>query len=114
MGVSCFFFFFRQKTAYERLMRFVGSEMCIRDSPRAEVGMKVAGMNAFSRRNRHQTEKPNHARPTSSAAQAGTSMPNNSSGNPLDIFPAEMSMRTKEAKATGNTAAVREKSIKTP
>ena len=28
-----FFFFFKQKTAYEIGVRLVGSEMCIRDSP---------------------------------------------------------------------------------
>ena len=28
---SCFFFFFKQKTAYEMLRSLVGSEMCIRD-----------------------------------------------------------------------------------
>src|SRR5674536_385894 len=28
-----FFFFFKQKTAYEMLRSLVGSEMCIRDSP---------------------------------------------------------------------------------
>ena len=28
-----FFFFFKQKTAYEVLRSLVGSEMCIRDSP---------------------------------------------------------------------------------
>src|SRR5674536_378857 len=30
-----FFFFFKQKTAYEMLRSLVGSEMCIRDRPRA-------------------------------------------------------------------------------
>ena len=30
--VFCFFFFFKQKTAYEMLRSLVGSEMCIRDS----------------------------------------------------------------------------------
>ena len=29
--VLCFFFFFKQKTAYEMLRSLVGSEMCIRD-----------------------------------------------------------------------------------
>eukprot|EP00658_Telonema_sp_P-2_P038114 TRINITY_DN2738_c0_g1_i4.p1 TRINITY_DN2738_c0_g1~~TRINITY_DN2738_c0_g1_i4.p1 ORF type:complete len:129 (-),score=28.02 TRINITY_DN2738_c0_g1_i4:153-539(-) len=29
-----FFFFFKQKTAYEMLRSLVGSEMCIRDSPK--------------------------------------------------------------------------------
>src|SRR5674536_252715 len=29
---SCYFFFFKQKTAYEKLRSLVGSEMCIRDS----------------------------------------------------------------------------------
>src|SRR5678815_5844408 len=29
-----FFFFFKQKTAYEMLRSLVGSEMCIRDRPR--------------------------------------------------------------------------------
>ena len=34
MWFSCvFFFFFKQKTAYEMLRSLVGSEMCIRDSP---------------------------------------------------------------------------------
>jgi len=28
-----FFFFFKQKTAYEIRLSLVGSEMCIRDSP---------------------------------------------------------------------------------
>src|SRR5664279_5762749 len=31
MFVVCFFFFFKQKTAYEIGVRLVGSEMCIRD-----------------------------------------------------------------------------------
>ena len=30
--LSLFFFFFKQKTAYEIGVRLVGSEMCIRDS----------------------------------------------------------------------------------
>src|SRR5450756_2834368 len=30
--VFCFFFFFKQKTAYEIMPSLVGSEMCIRDS----------------------------------------------------------------------------------
>ena len=29
--INCFFFFFKQKTAYEMLRSLVGSEMCIRD-----------------------------------------------------------------------------------
>src|SRR5680860_1925229 len=29
--ICCFFFFFKQKTAYEIGVRLVGSEMCIRD-----------------------------------------------------------------------------------
>eukprot|EP00658_Telonema_sp_P-2_P040636 TRINITY_DN2904_c0_g1_i4.p1 TRINITY_DN2904_c0_g1~~TRINITY_DN2904_c0_g1_i4.p1 ORF type:complete len:315 (-),score=108.01 TRINITY_DN2904_c0_g1_i4:480-1424(-) len=33
-----FFFFFKQKTAYEMLRSLVGSEMCIRDSINAEYG----------------------------------------------------------------------------
>src|SRR5450756_376309 len=33
LGWSCFFFFFKQKTAYEIMPSLVGSEMCIRDSP---------------------------------------------------------------------------------
>ena len=31
-----FFFFFKQKTAYEIGVRLVGSEMCIRDSAKAD------------------------------------------------------------------------------
>eukprot|EP00658_Telonema_sp_P-2_P052673 TRINITY_DN40914_c0_g1_i1.p1 TRINITY_DN40914_c0_g1~~TRINITY_DN40914_c0_g1_i1.p1 ORF type:complete len:123 (+),score=33.61 TRINITY_DN40914_c0_g1_i1:75-443(+) len=31
----CYFFFFKQKTAYEMLRSLVGSEMCIRDSHQA-------------------------------------------------------------------------------
>eukprot|EP00658_Telonema_sp_P-2_P075970 TRINITY_DN6583_c0_g1_i9.p1 TRINITY_DN6583_c0_g1~~TRINITY_DN6583_c0_g1_i9.p1 ORF type:complete len:153 (-),score=32.45 TRINITY_DN6583_c0_g1_i9:66-524(-) len=31
MIILCFFFFFKQKTAYEMLRSLVGSEMCIRD-----------------------------------------------------------------------------------
>ena len=31
MVLSLFFFFFKQKTAYEMLRSLVGSEMCIRD-----------------------------------------------------------------------------------
>eukprot|EP00658_Telonema_sp_P-2_P037911 TRINITY_DN27249_c0_g1_i1.p1 TRINITY_DN27249_c0_g1~~TRINITY_DN27249_c0_g1_i1.p1 ORF type:complete len:372 (+),score=96.11 TRINITY_DN27249_c0_g1_i1:46-1161(+) len=34
-----FFFFFKQKTAYEMLRSLVGSEMCIRDSINAEYGV---------------------------------------------------------------------------
>ena len=33
-NVICFFFFFKQKTAYEMLRSLVGSEMCIRDRSR--------------------------------------------------------------------------------
>eukprot|EP00658_Telonema_sp_P-2_P053773 TRINITY_DN4246_c0_g1_i7.p1 TRINITY_DN4246_c0_g1~~TRINITY_DN4246_c0_g1_i7.p1 ORF type:complete len:199 (-),score=58.40 TRINITY_DN4246_c0_g1_i7:217-813(-) len=33
----CFFFFFKQKTAYEMLRSLVGSEMCIRDSKKTAV-----------------------------------------------------------------------------
>ena len=32
MGVLSWFFFFKQKTAYEIMPSLVGSEMCIRDS----------------------------------------------------------------------------------
>ena len=32
MNLLVFFFFFKQKTAYEIGVRLVGSEMCIRDS----------------------------------------------------------------------------------
>eukprot|EP00658_Telonema_sp_P-2_P014336 TRINITY_DN15450_c0_g1_i1.p1 TRINITY_DN15450_c0_g1~~TRINITY_DN15450_c0_g1_i1.p1 ORF type:complete len:223 (+),score=60.48 TRINITY_DN15450_c0_g1_i1:70-738(+) len=35
-----FFFFFKQKTAYEMLRSLVGSEMCIRDSPHPLHGSK--------------------------------------------------------------------------
>eukprot|EP00658_Telonema_sp_P-2_P010745 TRINITY_DN14065_c0_g1_i1.p1 TRINITY_DN14065_c0_g1~~TRINITY_DN14065_c0_g1_i1.p1 ORF type:complete len:298 (-),score=51.14 TRINITY_DN14065_c0_g1_i1:370-1263(-) len=35
---NVFFFFFKQKTAYEMLRSLVGSEMCIRDSINAEYG----------------------------------------------------------------------------
>ena len=31
-SVMCIFFFFKQKTAYEIMPSLVGSEMCIRDS----------------------------------------------------------------------------------
>eukprot|EP00658_Telonema_sp_P-2_P070842 TRINITY_DN60228_c0_g1_i2.p1 TRINITY_DN60228_c0_g1~~TRINITY_DN60228_c0_g1_i2.p1 ORF type:complete len:194 (-),score=66.33 TRINITY_DN60228_c0_g1_i2:116-697(-) len=34
-----FFFFFKQKTAYEMLRSLVGSEMCIRDSSNASLGL---------------------------------------------------------------------------
>ena len=34
MVLSVFFFFFKQKTAYEMLRSLVGSEMCIRDRAR--------------------------------------------------------------------------------
>ena len=37
--VFCFFFFFKQKTAYEIGVRLVGSEMCIRDSRQAVLGV---------------------------------------------------------------------------
>eukprot|EP00658_Telonema_sp_P-2_P013445 TRINITY_DN15089_c0_g1_i1.p2 TRINITY_DN15089_c0_g1~~TRINITY_DN15089_c0_g1_i1.p2 ORF type:complete len:117 (+),score=31.61 TRINITY_DN15089_c0_g1_i1:86-436(+) len=37
-GFIVFFFFFKQKTAYEMLRSLVGSEMCIRDSINAEYG----------------------------------------------------------------------------
>eukprot|EP00658_Telonema_sp_P-2_P049612 TRINITY_DN37753_c0_g1_i1.p2 TRINITY_DN37753_c0_g1~~TRINITY_DN37753_c0_g1_i1.p2 ORF type:complete len:116 (+),score=22.56 TRINITY_DN37753_c0_g1_i1:67-414(+) len=40
-----FFFFFKQKTAYEMLRSLVGSEMCIRDSmPRAHTHPVVQGV----------------------------------------------------------------------
>ena len=35
-------FFFRQKTPYEMLRSLVGSEMCIRDSPRLRATMLAA------------------------------------------------------------------------
>src|SRR5674536_386333 len=41
--VSFFFFFFKQKTAYEMLRSLVGSEMCIRDSPRVTLIAQHAG-----------------------------------------------------------------------
>eukprot|EP00658_Telonema_sp_P-2_P010333 TRINITY_DN13897_c0_g1_i1.p1 TRINITY_DN13897_c0_g1~~TRINITY_DN13897_c0_g1_i1.p1 ORF type:complete len:142 (-),score=46.49 TRINITY_DN13897_c0_g1_i1:401-826(-) len=37
-SLRVFFFFFKQKTAYEMLRSLVGSEMCIRDSINAEYG----------------------------------------------------------------------------
>eukprot|EP00658_Telonema_sp_P-2_P068104 TRINITY_DN5702_c0_g1_i7.p1 TRINITY_DN5702_c0_g1~~TRINITY_DN5702_c0_g1_i7.p1 ORF type:complete len:126 (+),score=51.71 TRINITY_DN5702_c0_g1_i7:78-455(+) len=37
-----FFFFFKQKTAYEMLRSLVGSEMCIRDSPKAGQSWEAA------------------------------------------------------------------------
>eukprot|EP00658_Telonema_sp_P-2_P000286 TRINITY_DN10101_c0_g1_i1.p2 TRINITY_DN10101_c0_g1~~TRINITY_DN10101_c0_g1_i1.p2 ORF type:complete len:110 (+),score=42.48 TRINITY_DN10101_c0_g1_i1:35-364(+) len=53
-GVWCvshlfFFFFFKQKTAYEMLRSLVGSEMCIRDSGiNAEYGVCCAVMAGFT------------------------------------------------------------------
>src|SRR5678815_3869685 len=41
-SIFIFFFFFKQKTAYEMLRSLVGSEMCIRDSPK--TGGKVRDM----------------------------------------------------------------------
>eukprot|EP00658_Telonema_sp_P-2_P004290 TRINITY_DN11609_c0_g1_i1.p1 TRINITY_DN11609_c0_g1~~TRINITY_DN11609_c0_g1_i1.p1 ORF type:complete len:216 (+),score=47.82 TRINITY_DN11609_c0_g1_i1:48-695(+) len=42
LKLKCFFFFFKQKTAYEMLRSLVGSEMCIRDrvegNPLAAIG----------------------------------------------------------------------------
>ena len=35
--IVLFFFFFKQKTAYEMLRSLVGSEMCIRDSTRSVI-----------------------------------------------------------------------------
>mgnify|MGYP007068863889 CR=1 FL=1 len=40
--LSCFFFFFKQKTAYEVLRSLVGSEMCIRDSADTDTAAVVA------------------------------------------------------------------------
>ena len=40
-GRLMFFFFFRQKTAYEVLRSLVGSEMCIRDSNRTPAGQSA-------------------------------------------------------------------------
>ena len=37
-----FFFFFKQKTAYEIGVRLVGSEMCIRDSPKTIRAQELA------------------------------------------------------------------------
>eukprot|EP00658_Telonema_sp_P-2_P079232 TRINITY_DN7600_c0_g1_i2.p1 TRINITY_DN7600_c0_g1~~TRINITY_DN7600_c0_g1_i2.p1 ORF type:complete len:122 (+),score=16.43 TRINITY_DN7600_c0_g1_i2:30-395(+) len=37
-----FFFFFKQKTAYEMLRSLVGSEMCIRDSCLSEVATNLS------------------------------------------------------------------------
>ena len=45
MSVLKFFFFFKQKTAYEMLRSLVGSEMCIRDSIVREGDIIVAGRN---------------------------------------------------------------------
>ena len=41
MNIFLFFFFFKQKTAYEMLRSLVGSEMCIRDSDDAVVAVDV-------------------------------------------------------------------------
>ena len=38
-----FIFFFKQKTAYEIMPSLVGSEMCIRDSPRTRTAAKEPG-----------------------------------------------------------------------
>src|SRR5680860_538788 len=40
--VFCFFFFFKQKTAYEIGVRLVGSEMCIRDRSRPSGPTRAA------------------------------------------------------------------------
>ena len=37
----CFFFFFKQKTAYEIGVRLVGSEMCIRDRTVAGTNYRI-------------------------------------------------------------------------
>src|SRR5674536_97066 len=42
--IWCFFFFFKQKTAYEMLRSLVGSEMCIRDSAVDVAAMVKAGL----------------------------------------------------------------------
>eukprot|EP00658_Telonema_sp_P-2_P013971 TRINITY_DN15297_c0_g1_i4.p1 TRINITY_DN15297_c0_g1~~TRINITY_DN15297_c0_g1_i4.p1 ORF type:complete len:100 (+),score=52.45 TRINITY_DN15297_c0_g1_i4:68-367(+) len=44
LGVCDFFFFFKQKTAYEMLRSLVGSEMCIRDSHRVPSFAWVAAI----------------------------------------------------------------------
>src|SRR5678816_4188355 len=45
----CFcFFFFKQKTAYEMLRSLVGSEMCIRDRPRARTTKSKSRQDAFA------------------------------------------------------------------
>ena len=41
--VGFFFFFFKQKTAYEFLYGLVGSEMCIRDRPERGAGRVSPG-----------------------------------------------------------------------
>ena len=43
VGLAFFFFFFKQKTAYEISACLVGSEMCIRDSGKKE-SFKKAGI----------------------------------------------------------------------
>ena len=43
-----FFFFFKQKTAYEMLRSLVGSEMCIRDRTRALNALKTEANRAYS------------------------------------------------------------------
>eukprot|EP00658_Telonema_sp_P-2_P070144 TRINITY_DN59747_c0_g1_i2.p1 TRINITY_DN59747_c0_g1~~TRINITY_DN59747_c0_g1_i2.p1 ORF type:complete len:125 (-),score=45.16 TRINITY_DN59747_c0_g1_i2:200-574(-) len=46
--ISCFlygfFFFFKQKTAYEMLRSLVGSEMCIRDRTGEELGQTASSL----------------------------------------------------------------------
>ena len=48
-GFVGFFFFFKQKTAYEIRLSLVGSEMCIRDSSR--TGMRRAQTMKYSTKN---------------------------------------------------------------
>eukprot|EP00658_Telonema_sp_P-2_P052857 TRINITY_DN4118_c0_g1_i4.p1 TRINITY_DN4118_c0_g1~~TRINITY_DN4118_c0_g1_i4.p1 ORF type:complete len:115 (-),score=34.68 TRINITY_DN4118_c0_g1_i4:82-426(-) len=49
-GLMWFFFFFKQKTAYEMLRSLVGSEMCIRDSPRRWGSLALCSPRAVGRR----------------------------------------------------------------
>ena len=71
-----FFFFFKQKTAYEIGVRLVGSEMCIRDS--VEIVDEVGEENAFI---------------FGLSSDEVINYENNGGYNPMDIFNSDMDIR---------------------
>ena len=73
MGVFyVFFFFFKQKTAYEMLRSLVGSEMCIRDRSRGQpVGAPARGRIPEQEKTRRERPPAGRPRPATPGSVGG-------------------------------------------